>query len=141
MLHSLLVISQTEDVPQTNEKRVATERKNTFSGQIGFSDPWLGVAYERFLFKHFGLDAAVGIIGGSAGVKYYLMKPSEGKSSIYVGGNAGLLLLVGVRYYPHAGYTYLGKSGFRISADIGPLIEQGSSDPYFGCSVRLGYNY
>ena len=44
-------------------KRIDTEYRNTFSAQLGYFDPWLGVCYERIISPRWSLDVAAGLIG------------------------------------------------------------------------------
>lgn len=119
--------------------RVASDNKNTFSAAIGYFDPWIGIAYERVFFAHWGLDVSAGLIGGSIGTKFYFPKLADGKVSVLIGVSEGILLLVGTKHYIPVGMTYLGKSGFRLSVDVGPQLYHGETDqPEIGFSLRLG---
>lgn len=121
--------------------RIGSEHKNTVSFTLGFFDPWIGVSYEHMSFNRWGLDIAAGLVGGSVGTKFYFPKLSDGKFSMLVGFSEGILLMVGAKHYIPVGFTYMGKEGGRISLDVGPQIEHGSNDAYFGVSLRLGKSF
>ena len=121
--------------------RIETDLKNTVSATIGVFDPWLGVSYERVLFSRWGIDASVGLIGGSIGTKFYFPKLSDGKISFLVGFSEGILLLIGAKHYVPAGMTFLGKNGVRFSLDLGPQIYHDSNEIQFGLSLKLGKSF
>lgn len=82
-----------ESVMKAN--RQGTSDKNNISAHLGIFDPWLGVSYERLITSFWGIDAAVGLIGGSIGTKVYFPRVSNGKISLYTGISEGVLLIVG----------------------------------------------
>ena len=144
LFFNLISWGQTSDDHALTPKtpRVETDRKNTISGTLGFFDPWVGVSYERLFFSRWGIDASVGLLGGSIGTKLYFPKVSEGKVSFLIGISEGILLLIGSKHYIPAGMTYLGKKGFRFGLDFGPQIYHDAKEEIqFGMSLRLGKSF
>ena len=132
----------TTETLTTNPSRIATDLKKTISGTIGLFDPWIGVSYERLFFSRWGIDASLGIIGGSIGTKFYFPKVSEGKVSFLIGLSEGILLLIGTKHYVPAGITYLSNKGFRFSIDFGPQIYHDPNEEIqFGMSIKLGKSF
>jgi hypothetical protein len=142
-------ISKAQDpanTPKTDtlkkEKRTGTSDRNNISAHIGVFDPWVGVYYERLLSPYLGVDVAIGLIGGSIGVKGYFPKVANGKASFYTGFSEGILLTIGAKHYIPVGCSYLGNNGFRVSLDIGPQIYYDSGEEIqFGLSLKLGKSF
>lgn len=134
--------SKPEEEKKAAKPRIDSELKNTISGTLGFFDPWIGVSYERVLYSRWGIDASIGLIGGSIGTKIYFPKLSNGKVSFLIGFSEGMLILIGPKHYIPAGMTFLGKNGFRFSLDFGPQIYHDPKEEIqFGMSMKLGKSF
>ena len=131
-----------ESEEEDTKSRIGTDRKNTISATLGYFDPWIGISYERVLFSRWGIDASIGLIGGSIGTKFYFPKLSNGKISFLIGFSEGMLILIGPKHYVPVGMTFLGKKGFRFSLDLGPQIYHDSNEEIeFGLSLKLGKSF
>jgi hypothetical protein len=132
---SLNIVAQSEK----SSKRIGTNYKNFISGQLAIADPWAGAVYEHVFFDSWGFDIGAGILGGSVGTKFYILKLEERRFSYYLGVSHGIVLAAGARQYFPLGFTYLSDTGFRLSLDVGPLMEHNHPEnTTFGFSLRLG---
>jgi len=119
--------------------RTGTAFHNVLGAQMGLTDPWLGISYERLINPHWGVEAGVGLFGGSIGTKVYFPKLSDGKISLYTGISEGILLLIGARHYIPVGFTFLSSGGFRMNLDAGPQIfYDPNEERQLGVTLKLG---
>jgi len=139
---SAFMTKNSVEKPTEKEKRTATSFRNNFSAHLGAFDPWAGIYYERLISPYWGVDVAVGLIGGSVGTKVYYPRLSAGHLSLYSGISEGVLLLVGPKHYIPIGLTYLGEKSFRISLDLGPQIYHDQSEEnQIGLTLKLGKSF
>ncbi|MBE0638180.1 MAG: hypothetical protein IH598_06660 [Bacteroidales bacterium] len=125
-----------EDVATLNSKE-KTSLKNIVSLNLGASDPYVGVYYERLLTPNFGAEAGVGILGASLGVKFYFPAIRNGRLNFHLGASQGYGYGEWKAYFP-IGVNVLTNKNFRFSLDAGPQIWYDTNDITPSFSIRLG---
>lgn len=132
---TIVTISSGQESIQDNPKPI----RNSIGLTLGNGDPWIGLYYEKILLPNWGMEFAVGLIGGSVGTKVYFMKVERQKHLLYTGLSEGILLLIGGRHYIPLGYSYIWNNGFRFNVDAGPQIFHDSKDGIMpGVNLRFG---
>lgn len=126
-----------EDV-ETAKQAEKTSRKNIVSLLLSSTDVWAGVAYERLVTPYLGLEAAIGLIGASAGVKAYFPAIRTRKLGFHLGvsQSAGYY---GMHTYFPIGINWLNSNNFLLSLDAGPQIDYEDNNNLMpSLSLRVG---
>ena len=128
--------------PLVGTSQTSTTDKTIFpdkilSVKLGADDPWLGVTYEKLISQSVGLEGQIGFFGASFGVKYYFLALENKKINFSAGISPGLGLSGGKVYFPVAVNFWL-KGNYRISFDMGPTVNFGSTNNIPNFSLKIG---
>lgn len=122
-----------------------TDLKNIVSINIGYYDILLGVVYERLVATYWGIEAGIGLIGLSAGTKFYFPPIIHRHVSFHVGaitstGTFPWIGPTGIKTYFPLGINYLAANSMRYSIDVGPQYWFNTDEDKLwpGLNIRVG---
>lgn len=123
---------------QKIEKEKKTDRKNILSITMGYSDVFIGVAYERLITPYWGTEVSLGLFGASVGTKFYFPRITPKKVNFHV-GISQYIGYMGGTYLP-IGINKLTEGNYRYSIDVGPYFDELGTDntPLASFNFRIG---
>jgi hypothetical protein len=125
------------DIGESYEKS-PTELRNIWGMNAGTMGATYGLFYERLLSPYLGIDARIGVIGGSIGFNVYVTGLSGNRLGVTTGAHIGNGMYQGKTAYLPIGLHYMSRQKGFLEITGGPEYVFDTEDYVVGFALKGG---